>query len=242
MKKITLFKSALASLLVCAALLSGPTDAYSEFSVDWGTSLDNGQTGDRNIAQWLVGNGYYNNLSDAQNFAQTGYIGYNQGDADPFYWQTEQPVSAQIVQELAGYADLNTFGYYTGSGNSKNLNQILSGTENGPVIFSVSQPFGFYLSTPEQNLWFTDRAENGQQSGALKKLGGNAQGLIYELVPNQEWLLAWEDLDATKIISDRDYNDMYVKITVAPEPVSSVLFVIGSGVMAAAVRFRMKKA
>jgi hypothetical protein len=48
--------------------------------------------------------------------------------------------------------------------------------------------------------------------------------------------VAWEDLDASRRCSDRDYNDMYVKISVnhsAPEPMSAGLFFAGGGLLSA---------
>jgi len=64
--------------------------------------------------------------------------------------------------------------------------------------------------------------------------------LIYELRPGSEWLLAWEDLDATTLQTDNDYNDMFVKIKAVPEPISSVLFLLGGGVFAAKKRNKKK--
>jgi hypothetical protein len=122
------------------------------------------------------------------------------------------------------------------------LTQIFGGIENGPKTLAINQPFGLYLQTPEKKIWYTDRGENDQQQGPLKHIVNNGypQGLIYELNPKQEWLVAWEDLDATKLGADRDYNDMYVKVTMVPEPISSVLFLLGGGVLTAAARMRKK--
>lgn len=218
-----------------------PQMAWSAFDVDWSESYDSNlqdKTGDRIIAQWLVNQGYYSDFEQARTFAHRGYIGYDNSSADPFFWNTSQPLIFEIVQENAAYADSNKLGYYSGTGATKSLTEIFDGTQNGPEEVSISNSFGLYLSTPEQNTWFTDRAENIQQIGSLKNLGGNAQGLIYELRKDQEWLVAWEDLDATNTNSDRDYNDMFVKVTVAPEPISSALFLIGGA--CAAVRLRRK--
>ncbi len=219
-------------------LVVGFKDARAEFDVNWGISADNGLTGQRQLAQWLVGNGYYSDLSTAEFFAKTGYIGHNSGDPDPYYWNLSSPFNVQIVQEMAGYADFNKLGYYTGSGDAKIQTQIFGGTENGPKLLSINQPFGFYIETPKEKFWYTDRAENDQQHGQLRHFekGGYPQALIYELKPDTEWLIAWEDLDATKRKMDRDYNDMYVKVTCAPEPVSCVLYLLGGGALATRLR------
>lgn len=232
-----------ALLTITTAVLLSVTPAHASFGVDWGNSNDTGLnqfTGDQLIAQWLVDNNYYNNPTEAQNFALNGYIGAGVNDPDPFTWAAHLPYNVEIVQENAHYADQNTLGFYTGSGAGLTTTQLLGGTENGPRTFSAASPFGFYLATPENNTWFTDRALNTDQVGSLRRTGGNAQALIYELNPNQEWLVAWEDLDATKLSSDREFNDMYLKVTVAPEPIASTLFVLGGAALTARRRFKKK--
>lgn len=246
MQQLSIRKVTTICFLIFVILLVGQKDAFCSFDVDWGKSCDpdlTNLTGDHLMAQWLVGTGYYNNFNDAGLFARTGYIGYDSSDNDPFYWSLTKPVTVEIVQEAAGYAGLNTLGYYTGGGHFKSMTEVFSGTESGPKTLPIDHSFGLYIGSPENNFWYTDRGENDIQDGSLRKSGGNAQALIYELNPNQEWLVAWEDLDATKLNSDRDYNDMYVKVSIAtaPEPVSSVLFLLGSGVLAAAGKMRKKK-
>ena len=229
--------------LVCSniafcLLFIGTAKAYCNFDVRWGNSDDNGLKGYQQIGQWFVENGYYEDLSTAEAFAKTGYLGY--ASNDPFYWNITSPFATEIVQEIAGNSNLNKLGYYTGGGHFKNMMQLFSGTENGPRTLAINQMFGLYLETPE-NIWYTDRGENDLQTGLLRESGGNAQSLIYELIPNTEWLIAWEDLDATLINSDRDFNDMYVKLTVVPEPVSSALFLLGGSMFVSRIRKKWKK-
>ena len=208
-------------------------NAYGAFDADWGVSLDNGLPGHIQIAQWLVDNGYYTDPNDARVFAETGYIGRDSGDPDPYFWAPADEVEFEIVGEIAGFADCNVLGYYTGTGDSKSFAQIFGGTEDGPLTLAINAPFGLYLGTPQSHTWFTDRGEHeSQQDGALKRFGGNTQSLIYSLSDN-EWLVAWEDLDASDACADRDYNDMWVKMSVVPEPVGTALFLLGAGAMTA---------
>ena len=224
-------------VLLLSIFMLGTGEASAEFGVDWGESYDNGLRGYQQLSQWLVANGYYNDMGSAEIFSREGYVGYDNSGADPFTWNLSEAFNVQIVQEMAGFADLNTLGYYTGSGGSKSLTQIFSGTEFGSKTIMLEQPFGFYLGSPQQNFWYTDRAENLQQAGFPLNAGGDPQALIYELTSGSEWLVIWEDMDATQpYATDRDYNDMYLKVSVVPEPVSGVLFLLGSGVMTIAAR------
>ncbi|MBN1587103.1 MAG: hypothetical protein JW937_06715 [Candidatus Omnitrophica bacterium] len=243
MRQQALLRGFAVSFIVLGALLLGQHEAYSQFDVDFGYSKDAGlkdKTGDELIAAWLVSNGYYSDFGDARNFANTGYIGYKAADSDPFYWSSALPYTIEVVQERAGYADYNVLGYYTGMGAGKNLEQLLGGTQDGPAPFTVNDPFGLYLGTPGGNLWFTGRGENVQQAGVAGNVGGDPQALIYELAPGTEWLITWEDLDSTLCKSDNDYNDMYARLSVAPEPFGGVLFLLGGGIFAA-VRRRNRK-
>src|SRR5262245_54782054 len=128
-------------LVLSTAFLTAPTTAFASFSPNFGNSFDNGSSGDTYLAQWLVTNGYYNNLAVAKTFAETGYIGHGVSDPDPYYWNLSQSVSMKIVQEVAAFADLNTFGYYTGSGTSKSLSQVFSSMQNGPTEVNINGPF-----------------------------------------------------------------------------------------------------
>ena len=225
-----------AVLLIVAVIMLYPNLAHARFGVDWRNSADNpSMKGTDYLATWLVDNNYYTNLNTAKAFARTGYIGHDRSDADPFYWNMgKDSTTFKVEQEIAGYADSNILGFYQGSGSSKTLTQIFGGTENGPKTLSISGDFGLYLNTPENNFWYTNRRENkSEQDGRFynRDRRGDPQALIYELVKGKEWLVAWEDLDATRRGSDNDYNDMYVKVTATPEPISAALFLIGGSVV-----------
>lgn len=228
MKRISVVLLALVVIMVC------PNLAHARFNVNWGDSKDTPHVKGYNyLATWLVDNSYFNNFSDAKTFAKTGYIGYKSADMDPFYFSMPGlSTTFNVVQEIAGYANSNILGYYQGSGASKTLTQLFSGTENGPKTVNVTGSFGLYLNTPENKFWYTDRKENKFW---------NPQALVYELVKGKEWLVAWEDLDAGLCGGgDRDYNDMYVKVTATPEPIGAALFVLGAGALGI-IKSRRKK-
>ncbi len=221
-------------ILFVMLLAAGPKDTFAGFEANWGNS-----DGDHQLARWMVQNGYYSDYNQALDFSRTGYVGHGGGDSDPYSWNLSQPVSFEIVGEESAHQDYSTLGFYTGSGASKNLSEIFGGLENGPKTVTINEQFGLYLGIWEGMKWYTDRTENNHQLGSPLNIGGDSQALIYELKPGQEWLIAWEDLDTTQSWADKDFNDMYVKLstsTSVPEPISSTLFLLGSGLLAARLR------
>jgi hypothetical protein len=227
-------------VLVCLMLIGAPK-AHASFVVDWGNSWDSPYgPGYAFLGNWLKNQGYFSTLAAANTYVQTGYIGHDASDPDPFYFVGGQ-YKIDIIGEIAGYANLNTMGYYTNSG----MVQIFSGPDNSSTpqkTFTTADDFGLYFDSNYNNgtYWYTDRFKNTAQTGVLSRRLG-PQGLIYELEPDT-WLVTWEDLDSSRSqrigcsnnrnYSDNDYNDMLVIMqkcnTPVPEPASIVLFGLGA--------------
>ncbi|MBF0484366.1 MAG: PEP-CTERM sorting domain-containing protein [Candidatus Omnitrophica bacterium] len=209
-------------LFIGITLIALTSSAQASFSVNWGKSLDNGLYGYQQLGAWMVSNGYSANQTAAENFAKTGYIGYSGSTADPFSWAGNQTATVRIVSEASMFQNFNILGYYSGAPGDNT--QLLGGMQNGPVSFSSTDPFGFYIHTPQQNTWYSDRFAN---------INNDPHALIYQLQPNR-YLIAWEDVNL--LSADRDYNDMYILVdtkdnNVVPEPMTMALFSMGSGAL-----------
>jgi hypothetical protein len=169
--------------------------------------------------------------------------------------------AAAIMLELAGYKDENTFGIYEYGNHANRLllftgpNSSASGTvtvefdagtgtvtsyasghvEVDSKTFSTFQ-FGFWLSTPEKNTFYSEDSLNN----------GYAQAVIYEGPAawnmEGEFIIAFEDLALPG--GDSDYNDLVVRasnIQPAPVPEGSTLLLFGSGLCGLLFVMRKKR-
>jgi hypothetical protein len=129
-----------------------------------------------------------------------------------------------MMNEIAGYANTNTFGYYTlGAGNSPVLNQIFSGSDgtgaNNSFALNPAAEFGFYLGVPNTgNTYFTDKSLN---------LGNEIHAAIFQVDTSNTYILGFEDLRLAN--SDKDYQDMIVKVNISAVPEPSIMLLFGSG-------------
>ncbi len=92
----------------------------------------------------------------------------------------------------------------------------------GPYVGINPHSFGFYLRRDGGPIFYTvDQMNNGA-----------AQVLAFNKPGTDTWAIAFEDLPLAG--SDRDYNDMVVKIeSVQPVPEPSTIALIGSGLLGA---------
>jgi hypothetical protein len=169
--------------------------------------------------------------------AATDYIG---GGADAHWSITGAGGSvATIIIELAGFAPLNKFGVYDASDPSKKV-QIFSGVAttgdqamlsikaDGSVFLNLADTginfagnaFGYYLHSPG-GLFYSDTSLNSDSFDHMRAYQGNnvdtiqVPTLAYGLFTDNEYILAWEDLNGG---GDQDYND-FVAIVESVHPV-----------------------
>ena len=176
---------------------------------------------------------------------------------------------SSIIIELAGYAGTNTFGVYDpfspgtrvqifDGAASTGSQAALSIQADGSVFvnfvdtgidFTDPNAFGYYLdSTLGANggLWYSQTALNSDGMDHMAAYQGKnidtiqIGSLASGLWTNNEYALAWEDLDFD-IGSDADYTDFVVMVESAmpvPEPGTVVLF--GLGLLGLGVSIRRK--
>lgn len=142
-----------------------------------------------------------------------------------------------IIKEIAGYANSNTFGYYThGTSNSIVRHQLFSGPEGVNAVdsfqLSPAAQFGFYLGVPQtNNTYYTEADLNPNQE---------IHAAIFQIDDSNSYILGFEDLALST--GDRDYQDMILEITVNPVPEPSTFLLLAGGLLTAGImRRRMKK-
>lgn len=160
--------------------------------------------------------------------------------ADPnFYFASSGGSGNALLQvEIAGLAGSNIFGWFetNAAGNViGTMHQLFAGPDSAGAVasFAPTAYYGFYL-TSSQGTFFTlaslNAADTGMQHFAV--FAPNSNNV------NTEFWIGSEDLKLYN--SDKDYNDLVVKITVASVPEPGTLGLLAAGLLGLAAGLRLR--
>ncbi len=158
------------------------------------------------------------------------YWGNSNGTADLHVTFTPSGQDTAALQiEIAGYANLNQFGYHDASGD----HILFTGPQGAGATasFQATGAYSFFIVSGDGNTYYTDSSLNSSDSTFQHfSIFGNT-------TPGTFWLGA-EDLASSS--SDKDYNDLVVRVSSSPVPEPGTLSLLGLGVLGVAKRLRRK--
>jgi hypothetical protein len=175
----------------------------------------------KNIGYCISGTGACG-MSDAPGFIP--YYGTAEGAAVSSFTFLKNSSGSQAAMqiEIAGNAGTNIFGWYEVGSNIKH--ELFTGPQGAGAVsmFTPTANYGFYLQTGSATFYTNSGlgADSGNQHFALFQQSG--------AVGSEAYWMGVEDLPF--LSSDKDYNDMVIKLNSVAVPEPSSILGLGLGI------------
>ena len=156
------------------------------------------------------------------------YWGAPSGAADPnMFFQASGASNAAVQLTIAGNAGTNKFGWFETNATGALIgatHQLFSGATSGTsATFAPTSYYGYYLTDGKTNTtWYS--LSTGNRIGQM----ADQHFAIFRATGPSTFWIGMEDLPLSD--SDRDYNDLVVKVSPVAVPEPATLLLVGSGI------------
>ena len=165
------------------------------------------------------------------------YLGIGTGADANFYFVKDSSQSvAALKLEIAGDAGYNQFGYYDFDKNGNRVDHLIfDGSAN-----SSSAPLTFTPQSANYGFYFVGKSSANNVIGKWYTDGSGANFAVFSATNSGVYWIGMEDLQLSG--SDKDYNDMVVKVSSVPVPEPATVLFLGLGLLGlSGMRRKFKK-